>query len=247
MAMGAEKPATFGRELESLTGRYLGDLTACVGTLAPLLDRYRSDEEYDQIVERTRQLESACDETKRELGGLVTGVNPESTGIRQTWVYLHTDRLLELYGTLDTVANAAEQFATELQAIEPPRLERCLDGLHRMAEHGVIAAEKLEAAVSTFVRALCRPDGTVSLTEEVTRIRTLESEADEIRSNVLSAAFDGDDAGTSVIYRQLVVLLDAVLDAIEDVTDRMHLLSGTEEWLDLDVYPTPEIGQRQDG
>lgn len=239
--MGAESPATFGREFESLTDRYLEDLTACVGTLAPLLDRYRSDGEYGPVVERTRQLESDCDETKRELGGLITGVDPKSAGIRQTWIYLHTDRLLELYGTLDSVANAAEQFATELEAIEPPRMEPCLDGLHRIAKHGVVAAGELEAAVSAFIRALCRPEGAVSLTEQVTRIRTLESEADAIRGDVLSAAFDGDDAGTGVIYRQLVVLLDAVLDTMEDVTDRMHLLSGTEEWLDLDVYPTSEI------
>lgn len=245
--MAAEQPATFGRELEALTDRYLEELTACVGTLGPLLDRYRSDGEYGRIVERTRRLESDCDETRRKLSGLVTGVNPESTGIRQTWVYLHTDRLLELYSTLDSVANTTEQFATELGAIEPPRLVPCLDGLHRMAGHSVLAAKELEAVVSAFVRALCRPDGTVSLTKQVTRIRALESEADAVKSDVLSAAFDGDSIGTEVVYRQLVVLLDAVLDAIEDVTDRMHLLSGIEEWLDLDIYPTPEIGRSQDG
>jgi uncharacterized protein Yka (UPF0111/DUF47 family) len=147
-----------------------------------------------------------------------------------------------LYGTLDSVANAAEQFATELESIEPPRRKRCLDGLYRMAEHAVQAIKELETAVSAFVRALCRPDGTVSLTEQVTRIQTIESEADGIRNDVLSAAFDRTPDGTGVVYRQLAVLLDAVLDAMEDVTDRMHLLSGTEEWLDLDVYPTPETG-----
>jgi uncharacterized protein Yka (UPF0111/DUF47 family) len=240
--MEAERPAAFGRQLESLTDRYLGDLVACVGTLAPLVARYRANGDHGPIVERTRRLESDCDEAKRELGGLVTSVDPETTGIRLTWIYLHTDRLLELYGTLDSVANTTEQFATELTAIEPPRREPCLDGLHRMAEHAAAAVEELEAAVSAFVRALCRPEGAVSLTEQVTRIRTLESEADTIRGEVLSAAFDDGPDGTGVVYRQLAVLLDAVLDAIEDVTDRMHLLSGTEEWLELDIYPAPEIG-----
>ena len=240
--MEAERPAAFGRQLESLTDRYLEDLDACVGTLAPLVDRYRSGEECGATVDRTRRLESDCDRTARELGGLVTSVDPQTTGIRQTWIYLNTDRLLELYGALDSVANAAEQFAAELTAIEPPRRERCLDGLHRMADRASVAAEELETVVSAFVRALCRPGGTVSLTEGVTRIRTLESEADAIRSDVLSAAFDGDADGSGIVYRQLAVLLDAVLDAIEDVTDRMHLLSGTEEWLDLEVYPAPELG-----
>lgn len=240
--MDADSPATFGRRLESLTDRYLEDLTVCVGTLPQLVDRYREMGDYGPIVERTRRLESDCDRTVRELGGFVTDVDPETAGIRLTWIYFHTDRLLELYCTLDSVANATEQFATELAAIEPRRREPCLDGLYRMAEHAVAAVDELETAVSTFVRALCRPDGAVSLTEQVTRIRTRESEADAIRGDVLSAAFDGDSDGTGVVYRQLAVLLDDVLDAIEDVTDRMHLLSGTEEWLDLDVYPAPELG-----
>jgi hypothetical protein len=239
--MEAERPATFGRRLESLTDRYLEDLDACVGTLAPLVDRYRNDEDYGAIVDRTRRLESDCDRTARELGGLVTSVDPQTTGIRQTWIYLHTDRLLELYGALDSIANAAEQFATELTAIEPPRRGPCLDGLYRMANRAEAAAGELESVVSAFLRALCRPGGTVSLTGGVARIRTLESEADAIRSDVLSAAFDDDD-GSGIVYRQLAVLLDAVIDAIEDVTDRMHLLSGTEEWLDLEIYPAPELG-----
>lgn len=235
--MALEDRTAFDRQLESSTDQYLEELTACVETLVPLVDRYRSSEEHEDIVERVRQLESDCDETKREIGRLVTRVDPETAGIRLTWVCLHTDRLLELYEALETVANSAEQFATELDAISPPRREQCLDGLYRMAEHGSIAVRELKAAISSFVRALCRPEYTVSITDRITTIRTIEAEVDTIRNDVLSTAFDGTDDGTGIVYRQLAVLLDAVLDAIEDVTDRMHLLSGTEEWLDIDIYP----------
>ena len=239
--MALEERTAFGRRLESSTDQYLESLAAAIETLVPLVDQYRADGEYSPIVERIRQFESDCDERRREIGGLITDVDPEATGIRLTWVYLHADRLLGLYEALETVANSAEQFATELEAIAPPRKRECLDGLYRMAEYAAIAVDELKDAVSAFVRALCRPDYVISITEPITRIRTVEAETDAIRSEVLSTAFDGEHDGTGVIYRQLAVLLDGVLDAIEDVTDRMHLLSGTEEWLDIDIYPTPDV------
>jgi hypothetical protein len=31
--------------------------------------------------------------------------------------------------------------------------------------------------------------------------------------------------------------LDGVLDAMEDVTDRIHLTTGIEGWPDIEVYP----------
>lgn len=231
---------TFGGRLESRTDQYLEQLTTCVEAVVPLIDRYRDGREYDAIVERIHRLESDCDETKRAIGGLVLNIDPEATGIRLTWIYLHADRLLELYETLDSIANSAEQFATELDAIEPPRRKPCLDGLYRMAERAVAAIAELEYTVSAFVRALCRPDHTVSLTERIETIRTIERNADAIRNGVLSVAFDGAYDGTSVVYRQLAVLLDAVIDAVEDVTDRMNLISSTEAWLDIDIYPTPD-------
>lgn len=230
----------FGERFESTTDLYLEQLTTCVEAVVPLLDRYRDDGAYDQIAERIHRLESDCDETKRTLGGLILSVDPKTTGIRRTWVYLHADRLLELYETLDSIANSTEQFASELDTIAPPRREACLDGLYRMAEHAVTAIQELEHAVSAFVRALCRPEYTISIADRVGTIRTIEKEADAIRNDVLSAAFAETVDATSVVYRQLAVLLDAVLDAIEDVTDRMNLISSTEAWLDVDIYPAPE-------
>jgi len=207
------------------------------GSFRGVIRAYRNGEEYRSTVGKIGQLESDCDGIKRDLGALVTGADGGEVSLKQTWIRLHADRMLELFGHLDSTANAAEQFAEELAAIAPQRRSVPLEGLARMAELAVASMTELSAVVGAFVRALSRPDFEASITEGVSTIRTLEAESDTVRNCVIEAAFDGDGTADSVAYRQLAVLLDAVPDAMEDVTDQMHLMTGSEDWLDIEIYP----------
>jgi uncharacterized protein Yka (UPF0111/DUF47 family) len=191
----------------------------------------------DQIVDEIEAIEDACDDRRLELGWLVTNVDAEELGLRLTQVHVHADRLLALHSHLDSIANSAEQFAFELTATDPKRCGDCLDGLEEMAEIAVTAMTHLDTAVSEFVRALCRPRDDVSITTSVSSIRALEGEADAVRNEILEAAFTDDLGADALAYRQLALILDDVLDAMEDVTDQMHLVTGSEAWFDVDIYP----------
>lgn len=235
--MAIQERSEFGQRLESATERYLDRLTDCVRALPTLVERYGADAEYQPIVARIQYFESDCDEIKLELGKLLTSADSSDVGLRLAWVNLHADRMLELYGYLDTIANASEQFAEELAAIAPDPREECLDGLARMAKLAATAMIELGNVVTEFVRTLCRPAYSTSITKGVSRIRALEGESDTVRNRVLEAAFEGEHDGDALVYRQFAVLLDGVLDAMEDVTDQMHLVVGTEGWFDIDMYP----------
>jgi len=237
--MAPEQQSAFGRRLESTTDRYLSQLADCIGVLPTLLDRYERGSGFGSSVGRIQGLESDCDATKRELGEIVTTADTGSVGLRMTWVRLHADRMLELYARLDEIANAVEQFAEELSAIAPPRRSEPLSGLAEMAQFAVAAMAELREVVSGFLRALCRPDYQASITGSVSAIRTIEGSADAVRNDVIEAAFEGDGEG-AIVYRQLAVLLDETLDAMEDVTDQLHLMTGVEDHFEIEVYPPAE-------
>lgn len=238
--MAVDEPSPFGRRLESTTEQYLDQLGECVEMLPSLITAHEEDETRHQIVDDIGAREDACDATKLELGQLVTDVDAEEIGLRLTQIHVHADRLLALYGHLDSIANSAEQFALELTAIDPKRRENCLEGLREIAEIAVTAMAHLNTAVIEFIRALCRPRHDVSITTSVSTIRALEAEADAARNEILEAAFAGQSDADALAYRQLAVILDGVLDAMEDVTDQMHLVTGSEAWFDIDIYPTCE-------
>ena len=236
--MDARHPeaVAFERRLVPATERYLDRLADCVEALPRLVEAYRAGREHRTALAEVRSHESECDAIKLELGGLLSGADgADSTP--PAWDRRYTDRTLELYEDLDAIANAAEGFAGELVAIGPTRCGACLDGLAEMVGLAVSAMAELEAVVEAFVRALCRPEEAVSVTDGVSTIRAIEGEADSVRDRVIEAAFADEDGGDAIAYRQLAVGLDGVLDAIEDATDRMHLVAGGEGWPDIEVYP----------
>ncbi len=237
--MDAHHPESvaFERRLESASERYLDRLADSVAALPTLVERYGAGREYRATLAGIRHHESECDAIKLELGRLLADATRGDVTAPRGWDRRHVDRTLELYEHLDTIANVAEQFAGELVAIAPTRREACLEGLAEMATLAASAMEELEAVVGAFVRALCRRDDGVSITDGVSTIRAIEGEADAVRNRVLEAAFAGEHDGDAAAYRQLAVLLDGVLDAMEDVTDRIHLTTGTEGWPDVEVYP----------
>ncbi|MFB6079462.1 MAG: DUF47 domain-containing protein [Haloferacaceae archaeon] len=223
----------FEGELVSRTAAYLDRIEECVSHVPRLLDQYADGGPYCETVDRIGDLESDCDEIRRTISALISNADAADLGIRLTRVHLNTGPTIELYQRLDEVADTAERFAEELAAIEPSRATVCLDLLRRMAERAVEAVSVLDGAVTEYMRVLCDPYRTAALGEEVERIRTIESECDGLRNEVVATAFDGG-ASTPLVYREFAVLLDALVDGIEDVTDQLVWIAGRESGISVD-------------
>lgn len=227
--MVEDDPRAFERRLETLTETFVERVADCLECLPELIDRYAEGEPYLEDVQRVRVLESDCDRTYREVSALVATATDRDLGIRLTGVYLNRDRLLDLFGRLDEVANAAERFASDLAAIEPPRVDAPLDGLREMARFATQGVQHLADAVVDFVRALCHPDEVASVADVVESVRRTESAVDELRNGVVSTAFDREPPTVALVYRELALLLDDALDAMEDVTDLMFVVEGNDQ------------------
>lgn len=232
--MEGETQPAFEQRLDSLTTAFLERIDDCVRQLPELLTRYASEQPYQETVQEIRSLETVCDRRNRELSSLVSAATVEDLGIRLTWVHLHSGRVIELFTLLDTIANTAERFADELSAMRPPRRVDCLEGLHTMATHAVTAMGQLRTVVVEFIRTLCRPDHSIAVTDAVRNIRGLESESDAIRNDIVATAFREQPYTVPLLYRELALVLDTVLDTMEDVTDQLLLITGNESWIDIE-------------
>lgn len=230
-------PATgdaFEERLAAQTTACLEQVDECVAALPRLLDRYAAGESYRRTVDRIREAESDCDGTIRRISTVVSNADVEELGLGLTHLHLNAGATISLYQRLDEVANAAEQFAEELAAIDPPRSAAALDHLREMAETARRTAPVLARAVTGYTEALCDPYASAALGDEIGRIRAAESDCDDLRNRAIAAAF-ADDAPAPTVYRELAHMLDAVVDAMEDVADRIVWITGTESWVEVDL------------
>ncbi|MFB6071796.1 MAG: hypothetical protein ABEJ88_02410 [Halobacterium sp.] len=230
--------ARFDERLAVATETYLDQLDACVARLPRLVDAFEDGDGYRETATTIGDLESGCDRTHRRVSALVGDADVQDLGIRLSRVHLHAGQTIELYHALDAVANAAEQFADDLVAIGPPRAPELLALLGEMAACAADAMAALETAVTGFLTVLCEPNESVSVADAVEDVRAAESDCDRLRSRVVTRAFGDGETDQPLVYRALADRLDAVVDAMEDVTDRMIRLAGTE--LSFDVEPEPE-------
>jgi uncharacterized protein Yka (UPF0111/DUF47 family) len=220
--------------LVSLTRTYLDQLADCVALLPRLVDEYASDGPYQQVAARIRSVEGDCDETVREVTALVANADARDLGIRLSRVHIHASQTIELYQSLDEVANAAERLAEDLVAVEPPRVPELLDALAQMATCAVDAMTALRGAVVGYLGALCAPDAAVDVTADVQTVRNIESETDRLRNEVVAGAFGDHADSRPAVYREHAWLLDEVIDAMEDVTDRVVRVSGADVGIDAE-------------
>lgn len=232
--MSVENRGAFEQQLTSLTGTFLDQLQACVEQTPTLLARYTEGKPVEAIDDLIGTLESDCDLTNREISTLISSSSVEELGIRLTRIHLHSGQIIELYQQLDEIANLVEQFSAELVAIDPPHWSGCLDGLREMADYAVATMASLSRAVDQYIRALCQPTQSLSIAEEVARIRELESESDRVRDRVVDSAFRDGPTATSLVYFELATQLDAAIDTMEDVTDQMLLVTGNQDWIDIE-------------
>lgn len=238
--MPAHTEATFEDRLVSLTETYLDQLERCVGLLPELVAAYATgeDDEFEERLGRVRQLESDCDESARAVTSLVANADVRDIGIRLTHVHLHAGQTIELYHSLDEVANAAERFAEDLAATQPPRVPALLDAFEAMGKRASEAFAAMREAVTSYLGVLRAPDAAVDITDAVDSVRAAESDCDRLRNEAVATAFSDHEDAYPVVYREQAWLLDGVVDAMEDVTDCIVRVSGSEAGVEVEPAST---------
>jgi uncharacterized protein Yka (UPF0111/DUF47 family) len=227
----ANEPGTaVGDRIVAGTEQYVSRVEACVTLVPELLEGYVEGGPYRATAERIRTLESECDHAGRRVSAAITTASAEQVGLRNSRVHINSPQVVSLFQTLDEVANAAEQVAEELLTVRPPT-GAPFDRLREMADRATEAMAALAGAVVAFVRALCDPADSVTLVDEVEAVRESESACDRLRNDAVATAFDDAPAAEALLYREFALLLDGLLDAMEDVTDRIVLISSNESWV----------------
>jgi hypothetical protein len=215
------EPATddYGAEVRALTETYLDAVTEAVVHLPDALDAYGTDSEaFDTAVERIADRESACDDALRGLRGVLR----ESMPPNYTDLYLRIDDVARLYAAIDAVPNRAERFVRELRAIGPALDDEVVATLREMAVLTTEAAARLADVVADYVEYLIADAESVGVTDAVEAVAGLESECDGLKYEALAATFEGRPTAEALVVRELVLTLDAAMDAVEDAAD--HLL-----------------------
>ena len=233
--MPTQTGESFEDRLVSLTDTFLDQVSDCVNSLPQLVAAYAAgdDEAFEAAVARVRRLESDCDQSVRAVTAMVANADVQDLGIRLTHVHLHAGQTIELYQGLDEVANTAEQFAEDLAATAPPRVPALLDTFEALAERACEAFAAMRTVVTSYLGVLRRPDDAVDVTAAVERVRAIESDCDRLRNEAVSTAFGDHEDAYPVVYREQAWLVDGVVDAMEDVTDCVVRVSGSETGIEV--------------
>ncbi|MGB9985810.1 DUF47 domain-containing protein [Salarchaeum japonicum] len=194
--------------IDELSETYLEQVTECVGALDSVFDGNVSG------VDRVESLESQCDETGRALQSALGAAAPTFRS-----VYLQAGDLAEFYTRVDEVANNAEAVALDYRATGA-YLGNVRPHLREMVADAVVASAHLETATAAYLGE--DEDETVS--EAVSRIRTLERACDDRRHDAVRVAFEQRDAADALVVRELVRGADAVVDAVEDAADHLEFM-----------------------
>lgn len=232
--MTTDTAETIEEQILFRTTTFVSELTACVDTVARLLEDYGADAALDDTVEAVRRHESACDRTCRELTVLISSVNSDRAQPGLLGVYLNAGQTLELLQQLDEIANVLERFTDQLAAMRPPASAEVFDGLVEMASYAKSAMVSLGELTTSFVQRLCRGDDDTLETDVVDELRALESKSDAVRNEIVATVFEMDDTRTALVYRELALMLDDAIDAMEDAVDQMIVIAGRRPAVDLE-------------
>ena len=219
--------ADFESTLESKTVTYLDQLADCTERLPTLLTAYAEGREYEPIIDQIEAAENDCDQTRREITALIANAGTREIGLLNTPINLNQSALLDFYKQLDVVANHTERIAQELSMLQPAASNNSYEQFQEMATLIVEMTEVLNDVVERFITGLARNNASETLTDEIETIRALESKCDTARNDVIATAFSSD-LPQPLVYRELAVLLDELANTIEDLTDRITVISSEE-------------------
>jgi len=131
--------------------------------------------------------------------------------------------VLRLYTAIDAVVNRAEMFARELASMRPT----LTDGVHHaLAEMRALVVEGtviLADVAGAYLDSLVTDGDAVLVADDVETIVALESACDAHKYEALQTAFGSCDTADALVVRELLLSLDAAMDAVEDAAE--HLLS----------------------
>lgn len=210
----------FADEIRSRTDTYLNQVEATTVHLPDIVDAYGDNPDaFVASVDRLNTQESECDATLRELSTLLG----ESLPPNYTDVYLRADDVVRLYGRIDAVPNRTERFARELASMRPsltPTSQHAFEAMSELVVEGTIILTDLSAA---YVESLVTSGDPIVVAEEVETIVELETSCDDYKYDALKTAFTECETADALVIRELLLALDAAMDAIEDAAE--HLLS----------------------
>lgn len=210
----------FADEVRARTSTYLDQLETTTAHLPDALEAYGNDDDaFCAAVDRLKTSESECDATLRELATLLG----ESLPPNYTEVYLRAADVLHLYWRLDTIPNHAEQFARQLVSMRPSLSTEALHALRAMGDLVVEGTTLLTGITGAYVESLVTDGGPVAIGEDIDTIAALESACDAHKYDGIAAAFADRSTADALVVRELLLALDAAMDAVEDAAE--HLLA----------------------
>jgi uncharacterized protein Yka (UPF0111/DUF47 family) len=210
----------FADEVRSRTTTYLDQVETTTAHLPDGLDAYGTDPEaFIAAVDRLNTQESECDATLRELTALLG----ESLPPNYTEVYLRVDDVLRLYGHVDRIPNHAEQFLRQLASMQPDLTEETLHALREMSALVVEGTTILTGVTEAYVETLVTDGDPITVAADVDTIVALESACDAHKYDGITAAFEECATADALVVRELLLALDAAMDAVEDAAE--HLLA----------------------
>ncbi|ERH08011.1 MAG: protein of unknown function DUF47, partial [Halonotius sp. J07HN4] len=109
----------FGATLESQTETYLGKLTECTDLLPTVLTAYADGEEYATTTTQIEEIESECDQLRRDITASIANADSQEMGLLNTPINFNQSALLDFYKQLDLVANHTERIAQEIGMLQP--------------------------------------------------------------------------------------------------------------------------------
>lgn len=226
----------FESTLEAKTVTYLEQLVDCTERLPTLLTAYAEEDEYEAIIDQIEAAETDCDQTRRDITALIANAGTREIGLLNTPINLNQSALLDFYKQLDVVANHTERIAQELAMLQPAPTNDSYEQFREMAVLIVEMTQVLSDVVERFISGLARNDASETLTDEIETIRALESNCDTARNDVIATAFSSD-VPQPLVYRELAVLLDELANTIEDLTDRITVISSEEPGIVTETSP----------
>ena len=210
----------FADEISARTDTYLQQVKATTAHLPDAVDAYGDNADaFVATVDRLNTQESECDATLRELSSLLG----ESLPPNYTDVYLRADDVVRLYGCIDAIPNRVERFARELGSMRPDLTADTRTALSEMSDLVVEGTVILTDLADAYVEALVTSGDPIVVADEVETIVALETECDAYKYDALESAFAKRETADALVIRQLLLALDAAMDAIEDAAE--HLLS----------------------
>ena len=157
----------FGATLESQTETYLGKLTECTDLLPTVLTAYADGEEYAATTTRIEEIESECDQLRRDITASIANADSKEIGLLNTPINLNQSALLDFYKQLDVVANHTERIAQELGMVQPEPANDSYDQIQEMAALIVEMQEVLSDCVARFSTRLASNKSTERLVAEI--------------------------------------------------------------------------------